>query len=135
MKVVIDTNIFVSSFFGGKLKKFIDLWKKGKLTLCLSNDILDEYVHVLRRLGLENEMELEELLGLFAKRIDILFTQKTLNLRLVKDDPGDDKFIECAVALKAEYILTGDRALKALEEYHGIKILSVHDFLKLFSQR
>jgi putative PIN family toxin of toxin-antitoxin system len=132
MKVVIDTNIFVSSFFGGKPKKIIDLWKTGKLTLCLSNDILDEYVQVLQRLGLENEIELEELLGLFAKEINILFTKKTPNLRLIKDDPGDDKFVECAVALQAGYIITGDRALKAFEEYKGIKILSAHDFLNIF---
>jgi putative PIN family toxin of toxin-antitoxin system len=132
MKVVIDTNIFVSSFFGGKPKKIIDLWKTGKLTLCLSNDILDEYVQVLQRLGLENEIELEELLGLFAKGINILFTKKTPNLRLIKDDPGDDKFVECAVALQAGYIITGDRALKAFEEYKGIKILSAHDFLNIF---
>jgi predicted nucleic acid-binding protein len=39
MKVVIETNIFVSSFFGGKPKKVIDLWKKGNLTLCLSGEI------------------------------------------------------------------------------------------------
>lgn len=135
MKVVIDTNIFVSSFFGGKPKKIIDPWKTGKLTLCLSNDILDEYVQVLQRLGLENEVELEELLGLFAKGINILFTQKTPKLRLIEDDPGDDKFVECAVALKAEYIITGDRALKAFEEYQGIKILSAHDFLNTFKQQ
>ena len=132
MKVVIDTNIFVSSFFGGKPKKIIDLWKTGKLTLCLSNDILNEYVQVLQRLGLENEFELEELLGLFAKGINILFTKKTPNLRLIKDDPGDDKFVERAVALQAGYIITGDRALKAFEEYKGIKILSAHDFLNIF---
>ena len=132
MKVVIDTNIFVSSFFGGKPKKILDLWKTGMLTLCLSNDILDEYVQVLQRLGLENEIELEELLGFFAKGINILFTQKTPNLRLIKDDPGDDKFVERAVALQAGYIITGDRALKAFEEYKGIKILSAHDFLNIF---
>jgi putative PIN family toxin of toxin-antitoxin system len=135
MKVVIDTNIFVSSFFGGKPKKIIDLWKTGMLTLCLSNDILDEYVQVLQRLGLENEIELEELLGLFAKGINILFTQKTPSFRLIEDDPGDDKFVECAVALQAEYIITGDRALKAFEEYQGIKILSAHDFLNTFKQK
>ncbi|MEW6201083.1 MAG: putative toxin-antitoxin system toxin component, PIN family, partial [bacterium] len=42
MKVVIDTNVFVSSFFGGNPRRIIDLWSKGKITLCLSKDILDE---------------------------------------------------------------------------------------------
>ncbi len=55
MKVVIDTNIFVSSFFGGNPRKIIDLWKKGNISLCLSKDILDEYVDVLQRVGLKDE--------------------------------------------------------------------------------
>ena len=53
MRVVLDTNVFVSSFFGGNPRAVIDLWKTGSLTLCLSQDILDEYIEVLRRLGLD----------------------------------------------------------------------------------
>ena len=52
IKVVIDTNVFISSFFGGNPKKVIDLWKKGEIKLCLSREIVDEYVEVLKRLGL-----------------------------------------------------------------------------------
>ncbi|MFN3740796.1 MAG: putative toxin-antitoxin system toxin component, PIN family [Thermodesulfovibrionales bacterium] len=62
MRVVIDTNVFVSSFFGGKPKKVIDLWKDGKISLCLSKGILDEYIEVLIRLGMKEEKELEALL-------------------------------------------------------------------------
>jgi len=107
MKVVIDTNIFVSSFFGGNPRKIIDLWKNGNINLCLSKDILDEYIRVLRGIGLKEEEEIEELLSLFAKSFNILFTAKTLEIKAVQDDPEDDKFIECAVALKAEAIITG----------------------------
>jgi putative PIN family toxin of toxin-antitoxin system len=130
MKVVIDTNVFVSSFFGGNPRKIIDFWKKGEIILCLSKDILDEYVDVLHRVGLKEEEEIEELLSLFAKGFNILFSTKTPKIRAVKDDPADDKFIECAVGLKAEVIITGDRAVKALGEYMGIKILSPQQFLE-----
>ena len=44
----------------------------------------------------------------------------------------DDKFIECAVALRAEVIITGDRALKALGEYMGIKIVNPHQVLSSY---
>ena len=67
MKVVIDTNVFVSSFFGGNPKRIIDLWKNEEIVLCLSKDVLDEYVDVLQRVGLKDEDEIEELLALFAK--------------------------------------------------------------------
>jgi len=130
MKVVIDTNVFVSSFFGGNPRKIIDFWKKGKIILCLSKDILDEYVDVLHRVGLKEEEEIEELLSLFAKGFNIFFSTKTPKIRAVKDDPADDKFIECAVGLKAEVIITGDRAVKAWGEYMGIKILSPQQFLE-----
>ena len=132
MKVVIDTNIFVSSFFGGNPRKIVDLWRDGKITLCLSKDILDEYIEVLQRIGLKGGVEIQELLSLFAKGFNILFTTKTLHIRTVKDDPEDDKFIECAVALKAEAIITGDKALKAMNGYMGIKILTPQQFLKTY---
>lgn len=130
MRVVVDTNVFVSSFFGGNPRKIIDLWKKEKITLCLSKDILDEYVEVLRRVGLQDENELEELLALFARGFNIIFTAKTPKIKAVKDDPDDDKFIECAVALKAEVIITGDKVLKTIGTYRLIKILTPQQFLE-----
>src|SRR3972149_4575839 len=102
MKVVIDTNIFVSSFFGGNPRRIVDLWRDGKITLCLSKNILDEYIGVLQRIGLKDENEIEELLSLFAKGVNIIFTTRTPKIKVVKDDPDDEKFIVCAVALKAE---------------------------------
>lgn len=130
MKVVIDTNVFISSFFGGNPKKIIDLWRKEKLVLCLSRDILDEYIEVLRRLGLEDQEELHELLALFSKGFNIVFTTRTPKIKLVQDDPDDDKFIECAAALKAEIIITGDKALGRIKEYKGTKIVTPAQFLK-----
>ena len=135
MRVVIDTNIFVSSFFDGNPRKIIDLWKSGNITLCLSKDILDEYVEVLQRIGLKDENELDELLSLFARGFNTLFTTKTPKIRAVKDDPDDDKFIECAVALKAEVIITGDKSIRAMGEYMRIKILTPQQFLKNYGIR
>jgi putative PIN family toxin of toxin-antitoxin system len=134
VKVVLDTNIFVSSFFGGNPREIIDLWKEGILVLCLSSVILDEYVEVLQRLGLEDEEELEELLSLFQGGMNIIFTSRTPSLRVVEDDPADDKFIECAVALKADVIISGDKALQQVKEYLNIRILNLHEFLKLYKQ-
>lgn len=135
MRVVIDTNILVSSFFGGKPREIIDLWKREKIMLCLSKDILDEYINVLQLMGLQNEIELKELLSLFAKGFNTLFTTKTPKLRVVKKDPGDDKFIEWAVVLKAEHVITGDKQLIAIGEHMGIKIITPHNFLKLLETK
>lgn len=130
-KVVIDTNVFVSSFFGGNPRKIVDLWKTGQITLCLSKLIVDEYIAVLHRLGLGNEKELRDLLRLFAIGSHIVFTLKTPELHLVEKDPDDDKFIECAVALDAAFIVSGDKGLVAIQNYMGIKIVTPKEFLKL----
>ena len=129
IKVVVDTNVFVSSFFGGNPKKIIDLWKSGKVKLCLSGKIVDEYIEVLKRLGLKDKKELEELLSLFSRSFNIIFTTDTPVLDIVKDDPDDNKFIECAVALKCPYIISGDKHLKDIKNYMGIKIINPGEFL------
>jgi putative PIN family toxin of toxin-antitoxin system len=130
IKAVIDTNVFISSFFGGNPRKVIDLWKSGKITLCLSGPIIEEYIDVLRRMGLQDERELEELLGLFSHGFHSQFIAKTPALRIVKRDPNDDKFIECAVALKAGYIISGDKVLTEILNYMNIKIRSPKQFLE-----
>jgi putative PIN family toxin of toxin-antitoxin system len=132
MRVVVDTNVFISSFFGGNPRKVIDLWKSGEVTLCLSKPIVNGYIEVLHRLGLQNEKEIDELLGLFAHGLHVVFTAKTPELKIVEKDPGDNMFIECAVALKAEYVITGDKALKAIQEYMRTKIVSPNEFLNYF---
>lgn len=134
IRAVIDTNVFVSSFFGGNPRKVMDLWKLGQLTLCLSKPIIDEYVEVLRRLGLQNERELDELLDLFAQGFHILFSAKTPELNVVIEDPDDNKFIECAVALKAPFIISGDKHLTVIRDYMGIKIVTPAEFLDSYLQ-
>jgi len=129
IRVVVDTNIFISSFFGGNPRKIIDLWISGQITLCLSRPIIDEYVNVLGRMELQDERELAELLDIFAHGFHVLFTAKTPNLKIVEKDPADDKFIECAVALNSKFIVSGDKALREIENYVGIKILSPKQFL------
>ncbi len=83
IKVVIDTNVFISSFFGRNPRKIIDLWKTGEIYWCLSNAIIDEHIEVLRRMGLQNEDEISELLSLFAEGKFILFTTTPPGLTLL----------------------------------------------------
>jgi predicted nucleic acid-binding protein len=50
----------------------------------------------------------------------------------VEEDPDDDKFIECAVALKAKFVITGDSAVKKIQDYMNIKMVSPKEFLSSF---
>ncbi len=137
MRVVIDTNVFVSSFINqkGAPRGVIDQWKTGTIILCVTEEILEEYIEVLARLGLVGEPELEELLGLFKRKEGIIFITSTKKLLVVKADPDDNKFIECAVSARASYIISGDKHLIGLKKYRNISILTPADFLTLMKSK
>ena len=102
---------------------------RGRITICLSNQIIDEYVEVLEKLGLMGEREILEILQLFAHGFNSLFARKTPELEIVEDDPDDNKFFECAVAFTANFIVSGDKKILELEEYIGIKVVSPKQFV------
>jgi len=129
IRVVVDTNLFISSFFAGNPREIVELWKSGQPTLCLSKPIIDEYIAALQRLGLHNERELSELLSLLAHGFHVLFSARTPNLHVVGEDPDDDKFIECAVALEADFVISGNKALTAIQDYMGMRIVTPREFL------
>ena len=134
MRIVIDTNVFVSSFFGpeGNPRAIIDLWKTGKMILSVSEEILGEYVEVLARLGLADEPELKELLQLFQRRSNIVFVTSAPTLSMIEKDPDDDKFVGCAAASGAKIVISGDKHLQDLKKFKDIQILSPVEFLKKY---
>lgn len=129
IKVVIDTNIMFSASFGGNPGKVIDLWKERELVVCVSQEILSEYVRVLKKARFTVD-DLKEILSLFAETGKTVLVKPTRHFKAVKDDPGDNKFLDCAVKAEADYIVSGDKHLKKLKEFEGIKILSPDSFLK-----
>ena len=133
MRVVVDTNVFISSLLNteGNPRKVIDLWRFEKITLCLSKEILAEYFAVLGRFGMSEEPEGEELVQLFQKRYNQVFLTSVPTIPEISEDPADNKFIECAAAAGAKYIISGDRHLLNLKVFKGIRILPPTDFLKV----
>lgn len=132
LKVVIDTNVFISSFFGGIPREIINYWKDGKITLCLSQKIIEEYIEVLNKLGLKDKNEIQNLTKLFAESYNSIFTAQTPSLKVVKEDPDDNKFIECAVALGSKIIISGDKHLKNIKKYIDIEIVSPKEFIEMY---
>ena len=133
MRVVVDTNVFISSLLNteGNPRKVIDLWRFEKITLCLSKQILAEYFEVLGRFGMSEEPEGEKLVQLFQKRYNQVFLPSVPAISAIAEDPADNKFIECAVAADAKYIISGDRHLLNLKVFKGVRILPPTEFLKV----
>lgn len=135
VKVVIDTNIFISSFFGGIPREIIKLWQNEKIKLCLTQEIIEEYLVVLNRLGLKDKQKINKLTQLFAEGFNSIFTIKTPRLKIVEDDPDDNKFIECAVALDSKIIISGDKHLIDIKKYIDIEIMSPRAFIAFHNRK
>jgi putative PIN family toxin of toxin-antitoxin system len=131
MKVVIDTNVFVSSFFGGNPRRIVDHWFSGKLILCVSRPILKEYFDVLGRFQFNREDLFQRLVNSFQKGLNALFVDAPKEQNWIEDDPEDNKFIACAISLHAEYIVSGDPHLKRMGWVGGVEIVPPRKMLKL----
>ena len=131
MRVVVDTNVLVSSFLNSKghPRAVIDLWKTGQISLCVSAEILEEYLEVLARLGLRGEPELKSLLRMFKRKENLVFRKVAAHFHQVKDDPADDKFIDCAIGARARYIISGDSHLLKVKQFKTVKIVSPEQFV------
>ena len=129
MRVVIDTSTFIASFWKGKSRTVVELWKKGEITLCASEAILKEYFYIIPRFNRLNK-EAGEMLSLFRTRKNMKMVTPSKRLKVIKEDPADNKFLECAIEAKAEYIISADRHLRNLKKQQGVRIVSSGSFLK-----
>ena len=119
IKAVIDTNVFISSFWGGKPGKIIELWRDGKIQLCLSDEILKEYLRVMYRLNLSQE-RVTKLISLLGEKQNITDVNPQQHFHVIQDDPDDNIFIDCAFEGKAEFIISGDKHLLKLRNFKKI---------------
>lgn len=128
MKVVFDTNILVSAlvFPGGKGEAALRRIVEEQDQLVISKPILDELLGILGRKFARDAEELAHA-AVFLSELGILVKPRQ-RLRVVKDDP-DNRILECAIAGRADAIVTGDKALLGLREYQGVRILSLRDYL------
>jgi putative PIN family toxin of toxin-antitoxin system len=127
----LDTNTLVSATIArGKEYALFELAKKGKFRLLISLSILLEYKRIISagRFGYTSEF-VEELVSSILGTSDLVFPE--IKLDVVKEDPNDNKILECAVAGKADFIVSGDKHLLKLKKYKGIKIVRTSDFLTL----
>ena len=135
--VVLDTNVLISAAFGipGSIPdKILQFLKSQKFILIISPSILEEIEDVINREAIirRTKMSLKEREQFINNLIDIAFiVSGNLNLKVVKDDPDDDKFIVAAVEGYAQYIISGDKHLLNIKSYQGIKILSPKNFVRL----
>jgi putative PIN family toxin of toxin-antitoxin system len=129
-KVVFDTNIYISAlhFQGSIPRKILELVDAGNFQLFISKQIIAELRGVLRvKFKYElSKLDLMEELILSISQV----VEPRIKIKFIKEDPDDDRILECAVEGKADFIVTGDRHLLQIEEFRGIKITSARVFME-----
>jgi len=128
VKVVFDTNVLVSAvvFPGGRGEDARRRILDERDELCLSKPILDELLGVLARKFARDAEESARV----AVFLGELATMAKPGRRIhVLKDAADNRVLECAVAARAAVIVTGDKALLALAQFRGVRILSLRDYL------
>jgi len=133
MKLVLDTNIFVSAFYwGGNPQKIIDRIVEGTDELYISNEILAEIAATMTRPKFKTRPEIIER---YLRTIEKIGKKVFITGRIkgiCRDEDDDDK-IECGILSGADYLITGDNDLLVLGNYQQIKFITAEKFLKLFS--
>jgi putative PIN family toxin of toxin-antitoxin system len=133
LKVVFDTNIFISAFVipGSKAEEAYLHCLKGHFTLYSSVAILTETAKKLRGKFSWQEHNITRLLRAISKVSTVVKTQP--HLHILDDDP-DNRILECAVAVKADCVVTGDKHLLSLEHFQNISIVKLSDFLEILEK-
>jgi putative PIN family toxin of toxin-antitoxin system len=133
LRVVFDTNIYVSAFVipGGNAEKEYLSAIHGNFQLCASVAILTELARKLEeKFGWEKQ-KIAQLITSIADAAVVLKT--TPSLKLLSDDP-DNRILECAVEAEAHLLVTGDKHLLKLERHANFRILRLSDFLAILQQ-
>ena len=129
MKVVVDTNVFISGvFFTGPPHQILNAWRSGRVQIVVSPEIITEY----RDTGTEltahfPEVKLAPWLDLLA--IKSILVEAPPLAEQVCTDPDDDKFLACALAGRVSIIVSGDKALLRASGYKRIKVLTPRGFV------
>lgn len=131
MRVVLDTNVFISGTFWekGASGRIINLWKEQELTLVTSSEIVAELVRVLREFKIQLGEDTIKTLEQTILKNSVVVEPKT-KITIVTDDPTDNKFIEAAIEGKAQHIITQDKHLLKIKKYKTVTIVTPETFLE-----
>jgi len=138
MRIVLDTNVFVSYLFSRKnspIYQIWQLWQKGEIIICYTPKTLAELTRVLlsekiNRLTDYSVDEIKQYLRIIARH-GLKFNINKIP-KIIKKDPSDDKFLALAVKAQVNYIVTGDKHLLAIKKYQNVLILTPKEFINSF---
>jgi putative PIN family toxin of toxin-antitoxin system len=134
-KAVVDTNVLVSGLFAetGAVAELMELWIDERFELVTSEEILSELFRVLHKPTIQEHFKPAE--DDIIEYIDTIREKAVITADLyrtdrITKDPTDNKFLACALESKADYVVSGDKHLREIKHFHGVKIIDVKAFVE-----
>ena len=130
--IVLDTNCLLQALPSNS--PFHKIWTEvldGRICLCVNTDILEEYEEILAR---KTTPEIaRNIVEAIANLSTTVFQNTYVHFELLPADSDDNKFVDCAVASDAEYIVTNDKHFNPLKEipWPKVEIIKIAEFIKL----
>jgi putative PIN family toxin of toxin-antitoxin system len=124
----LTTNNVISGVLDGALVLVLEKWDEQKFTFVVTTDIVSEYFQVLNRPKFILKQETIDKITRYIYQFSE-FVVPEEHIQFIDDNPKDDKFLEAAVAGKADFIVSGDNHLLAIKEFRSIPIISGREFL------
>lgn len=136
MRVVLDTNVLLVSIpFRTPYYPIFDAFLNGIFELCITTDILDEYTEKLQEKYNLRPNVAENILRAIEDSPDTVRISKYYFWNLITQDPDDNKFVDCAIAANADFIVTEDGHFKILKDipFPSVPVISAADFLEMLT--
>lgn len=130
--IVLDTNCLLQALPSNS--PFHKIWTEvleGRICLCVNTDILEEYEEIL---AIKTTPEIaRNIVDAIANLSTTVFQNTYVHFELLPADSDDNKFVDCAVASDAEYIVTNDKHFNPLKEipWPKVEIIKIAEFIKL----
>ena len=130
MRIVLDTNCLLMAI--SNRNRFHRVWQafvNGEYTLCVTNEIIEEYVEVIGRNI--SEKAAEAVVYIIMTRSNVLHIDPHFRFGLIEADPDDNKFVDCAIASNAKYIVSQDHHFDVLKtiSFPKVDVVTIEEFL------
>lgn len=132
-KIVLDTNCLLMSI--PKISPYRPLWDaflSDKLTLCVSNEIIEEYLEIISQKT--NVHIANNIVSTILNRKNIEMVSPTYRFQMIKSDPDDNKFVDCAIVAGASCIVSNDSHFKELANipFPKVYVFRIEEYLHCF---
>jgi len=135
MRITLDTNVLISgTFWTGDSFRILDMIDNKELDNISSREIIEEYNETIKSDEIVDKVDNKKLIMTkvvhnVIKNSEIV--EPTAKLDVIKDDPDDNRVLECAKEGKVSHVITNDNHLLKLKEFEGIKIVTPEEFLQI----